>query len=94
MTDANGTFIFLQVAPSTYELSVEHPGFAKTRFADIAINANDQQSLRLKLKVAARDETMIVTGEAPLVRESPAVATSVDRAFIENQPLNGRSFQI
>lgn len=93
MTDANGTFVFSQIAPSTYELSVEQPGFAKARFTDIAINANDQRSLRLPLKVAARDETIVVTGEAPLVRDSPAVATSVNRAFIENQPLNGRSFQ-
>ncbi|MEJ7605779.1 MAG: carboxypeptidase regulatory-like domain-containing protein [Bryobacteraceae bacterium] len=92
MTDASGTFIFSQIAPSTYELAIEHPGFAKACFTNIAINATDQQSLRL-VEVAARDETMIVTGETPLVRESPAVATSVDRAFIENQPLNGRSFQ-
>jgi len=28
-----------------------------------------------------------------LVREAPAVATAVDQSFIENQPLNGRSFQ-
>jgi hypothetical protein len=31
--------------------------------------------------------------DAPLIREAPSVATAVDRKFIENQPLNGRSFQ-
>ncbi len=92
-TDANGNFVFSQVAPSNYELSVEQAGFAKARFTGIAISANDQRSLRLKLKVAARDETIVVTEATPLVRESPSVATSVDRIFIENQPLNGRSFQ-
>ena len=66
---------------------------SKSRFTDIAVNADDQRSLRLRIKVAGRDETIAVTGEAPLVRESPSVATSVGRTFIENQPLNGRSFQ-
>ncbi|MCZ2152817.1 MAG: carboxypeptidase-like regulatory domain-containing protein [Bryobacterales bacterium] len=91
--DANGAFVFSQLAPSTYELSVEQPGFAKARFSDVVINADDQRSLRIKLKVAQRDETVTVTGDAPLVREAPSVATAVDRKFIENQPLNGRSFQ-
>jgi hypothetical protein len=52
-----------------------------------------KKSVRVHLKVATRDKTIVVNGEAPLVRESPSVATSVDRRFIGNQPLNGRSFQ-
>jgi hypothetical protein len=93
VTDANGAFVFSQIAPSTYELTVEHTGFAKARFDDVVINANDQRSLQVNMKVAQRDEMITVSGEAPLVRESPSVATAVDRLFIENQPLNGRSFQ-
>jgi hypothetical protein len=92
-SDARGTFVFSQIAPSTYELGVEHTGFASTRYASITINAGDQQTLRIQLKLAARGETILVTDETPLVRESPSVATALDRAFIENQPLNGRSFQ-
>jgi hypothetical protein len=92
-TDANGAFMFSQLAPSTYELSVEQPGFANARFSDVVINAADQRSLRIKLKVAQRGESITVDGDTPLVREAPSIATAVDRRFIENQPLNGRSFQ-
>ncbi len=92
-TDGSGGFVFAQLAPSTYELKVEQPGFTTARFSEVVINANDQRSLRVKLNVAARDEAITVDGEAPLVREAPSVATSVDRRFIENQPLNGRTFQ-
>lgn len=88
-----GAFSFSQVPPSTYEISVNQPGFQRTRLTGLTLNANDQRSLRVRLSVATRDEAITVTEEAPLVRESPAVATSVDRKFIENQPLNGRSFQ-
>ena len=93
VTDASGAFVFSQIAPSTYELTVDRIGFAKARFDDVVINANDQRSLQVNMKVAQRDEVITVSGEAPLVRESPSVATSVDRRFIENQPLNGRTFQ-
>lgn len=92
-TDANGAFVFTQLAPASYALEAEKAGFAKSKAADITLNANDQRSLRLSLKVAGRDESIVVTDEAPLVREAPSVATSVERRFIENQPLNGRSFQ-
>jgi hypothetical protein len=93
LSDASGAFSFAQVPPSTYELQVENSGFASARFERLTLNANDQRSLRIRLKVAQRGETVTVTEEAPLVTESPAVATSVDRKFIENQPLNGRTFQ-
>jgi hypothetical protein len=93
VSSANGTFSFSQIAPSTYEIAVEQPGFRRARLTGLVVNANDQRSVRVRLDIATRDETVVVTEEAPLVRESPAVATSVDRRFIENQPLNGRSFQ-
>src|SRR5262245_58600869 len=39
-------------------------------------------------------ETITVEGGAPLVNsESGAVSTVVDRTFVDNLPLNGRSFQ-
>ncbi|MBS1834619.1 MAG: TonB-dependent receptor, partial [Acidobacteria bacterium] len=92
-TNDTGGFVFAQLPPSTYQVQASHAGFRNTKVADIVLNADDTRSLRIRLTVAGRDETVEVTDEAPLVRESPAVATSVDRKFIENQPLNGRSFQ-
>lgn len=89
----DGSFTFRQLPPSVYELTVASPGFAETRFAQIVLNANDERSLRVVLRVAQRGETVTVTGDIPLVSESPAVSTAVDRKFIENQPLNGRTFQ-
>ncbi len=93
VTGANGAFVFSQLAPSAYELTVEREGFATARYGGIVLNANDQRSMRITLEVSARGESVTVTAEAPMIREAPAVATSVDQAFIENQPLNGRSFQ-
>ncbi len=92
-SDSGGSFVFSQIAPGAWELSAERSGFATARLSGIRVNANDQLAIRVTLKVSARGETVEVTAEAPLVRESMAVATTVDRVFIERQPLNGRSFQ-
>ncbi|MCS7026103.1 MAG: carboxypeptidase regulatory-like domain-containing protein [Bryobacteraceae bacterium] len=93
VTSTDGTVTFRQLPPSTYELTAEKEGFTTARFESLVLNANDERALRVRLKVAGREETIVVTGELPLVSESPAVATAVDRGFIENQPLNGRTFQ-
>mgnify|MGYP000423042358 CR=1 FL=1 len=93
ISDASGFFVFAQLAPSTYELQVDRKGFAKARAEAIVLAANDQRSIRLILTVSQKEDTVTINSEAPLVSESPAVATVVGRQFIENQPLNGRSFQ-
>ncbi len=91
--EANGSFHFAQLPAGSYILLVEKDGFATAQFPALALNANDQRSLRVRLRVAAREEKLTITSQASLVSESPAVATVVDQKFIENQPLNGRSFQ-
>ena len=91
--DGDGNFIFTQLAPSVYTVVVTQTGFAETRLSNVVLNVNDQNSLRIQLKAAGANATVNVTGNAAQISESPAVSTVVDRRFIENQPLNGRSFQ-
>lgn len=47
--------------------------------------------LTVTLKVGAVSETVSVS--AALTNESPAVSLTVDRDFVEDMPLNARSFQ-
>jgi hypothetical protein len=92
-TNENGAFTFTQLPASTYLLTVERAGFSTVRVEALTINADDQRSMRIELPVGGQQESVVVTADAQLVREAPAVATAVDQSFIENQPLNGRSFQ-
>jgi hypothetical protein len=92
-TNEEGFFTFTLLPPGTYTLRAERQGFAPVGTGDIVLNVNDQRSLRIQLRVGQVGEAVTVQAEAPLVDESPAVATVVDRQFVENQPLNGRSFQ-
>jgi hypothetical protein len=92
-TDRGGTFIFTQLVPSSYTVTVSQTGFAETRTENVVLNVNDQSKLQVRLKVGGANATVNVTDEAALVDDSPTVKTIVNREFIENQPLNGRSFQ-
>ncbi len=92
-TNSNGNFLFPQVPPSSYSVRVERSGFGIAEVTDVLLHVNDQSSIRVELRLASREESLVVRDEAPLISESPAVGTVINRQFIENQPLNGRSFQ-
>lgn len=93
LTNENGTFTIPLLPPATYRVIVERSGFAPFEVSQVILNANDQKSLNLRLKVGQVGASVQVTADAPLIDESPAVGTTVNRQFVENLPLNGRSLQ-
>lgn len=60
---------------------------------NVILNVGDQKALQIELKAGNIAEMVKITSDAPLINESPAVTTTVDRQFVKNLPLNGRSFQ-
>jgi hypothetical protein len=92
-TSGNGTFAAPALAPGAYTLRVSATGFQIAEIQNIVLQVGDQLSLTVKMRVGTQQESVTVEGNSLLVRESPAVATVVDHQFIENEPLNGRSFQ-
>lgn len=61
VTDQQGTFTFPMLQPAHYVLSATLQGFAPIEVPDVVLNANDQQTLTVKLRVAAIGENVIVT---------------------------------
>ena len=92
-TNDNGFYVFPALPPATYVVSADKEGFALVEVNDLALNVNDNRSLRIELKVGEVGEAVTVTDEPSLVDQSPAQSTVIDRQFVENLPLNGRSFQ-
>lgn len=89
----NGTFTFPALPPATYIVSANKDGFAPAEFNNLTLNVNDNRSLRIEMKVGAVGETVTVNAEASLIEQSASQATTIDRTFVGNLPLNGRSFQ-
>ena len=92
-TNDEGFFTFVQLQPTNYTIRAERGGFAATEIRDVVLNVGDQRSLQIRLKAGDVSATVTVENTPPLIDESPAVSTVVDRQFVENLPLNGRSFQ-
>src|SRR5439155_24629285 len=78
-TDENGSFTFPLLPPSSYVVTIEHTGFALFEARDVVLNVNDQRSLRVKIKVGQIGVGVVVTPEAPLISDSPAVSSVVNR---------------
>lgn len=93
-TNDNGYYTIPQLPPGIYSVQVTRTGFSTLNVTNLVLNANDRRSLDLTLKVGEVGATVTVEGgEVGVVKESPEVSTVVDRQFVENLPLNGRSFQ-
>jgi len=92
-TNDEGSFTVPLLPPSTYVVRAERDGFAPLETRGVVMNVGDQKALRIELKAGDINATVQVVNEAPLINESPAVATTVDRQFVANLPLNGRTFQ-
>ena len=92
-TNDEGIYVVTNLPPGPYRLQVSKIGFKTLIKPDIILNVQDTLAINFTLPVGAASETITVTGGAPLVNtESGSVSTVIDRRFIENLPLNGRSF--
>lgn len=93
-TSQDGVYVITNLPPGPYRLQISKPGFKTIIKPDIILNVQDQLSINFTLPVGAVMEALTVTGGAPLVNtENASVSTVVDRNFVENLPMNGRSFQ-
>ncbi len=92
-TNDEGSFTVPLLPPSTYRVRAQHTGFTPIEITNVVLNVGDRKALKIELKAGDVNATVQVTSEAPLIDESPAVATTIDRTFVGNLPLSGRSFQ-
>jgi hypothetical protein len=92
VTDAQGTYHFLTLAPGTYVISATLPGFTSVRVPDIRLSLGQTLKVDMALRVSTVQEEVTVTGEAPIVDvTSTQRSTSIREEFIEALP-KGRDF--
>ena len=92
-TNAAGEYYLRSLVPGTYRIEVEKPGFKKLIRADVILHVQDALDIDFEMPVGAASESVTVEAGAPLLNtESASVSTLIDNRFVENMPLNGRSF--
>ena len=88
-----GVYAFGSLKPGSYEVTVQAAGFQTDVHHGLKLDVLQQANLDFTLRVGETRETVTVTGNASLIQTSDAsVSTVIAREFIENMPLNGRSF--
>jgi len=92
-TNAEGIYLVPSLPPGPYRIQVAKIGFKTIIKPDIILHVQDALGINFTLPVGAASEVITVQGGAPLIdTESGTVSTVIDRHFVGNLPLNGRSF--
>ena len=94
MTNGSGEYHVTNLPPGSYRLEIQKPGFKTVIKPDLVLHVQDALRIDLQMTLGDVSETVMVESGAPLVNSEPAtVSTVINRTFVENVPLNGRSFQ-
>src|SRR6202051_2046681 len=92
-SDGQGGYSVRQLAPGTYSVTVDAPGFAKTEATGVAITVGEMAELPITVTVAGGKEVIEVNSQAELVETSRSSTTdTIGQRRIDNLPINGRNY--
>lgn len=92
-TDATGSYVATPLRIGTYSVSVERAGFKKQTREGVVLRVQDRLRIDFELEPGNVTESIVVTGEAPLVQsETSSLGEVVDARQIVDLPLNGRKY--
>ena len=92
-SNGQGEYSVPALAPGPYNITVEANGFKAVHQNGVVVEVDQRARLDFALTVGSNAESITVEGIAPLHNTSDAsVSTVIDHQFVENLPLNGRSF--
>jgi len=92
-TNGSGYFLFINLQPGVYTLTVEKQGFKKTATEPFTLEVNQNLTQPIRLAVGSAAEVVEVRGEAPLLQlSSSELGTVIPQRAVNDLPLNGRNF--
>lgn len=88
-----GQFNLPGLVPGTYDLTVRFQGFKTYQSRGIVLQVDQNANLEIRLEVGQLTETVLVTGQTPLVEsQTSSLGAVIDTQKILALPLNGRNF--
>ena len=91
--DGQGGYSARQLAPGTYTVTVDAPGFTGVEATNVNITVGQLAELPIGLNVATGKEVVEVTSQAELVETSRSSTTdTIGERKIDNLPINGRNY--
>jgi hypothetical protein len=89
-----GVYVFTDLMPGHYHLLISKPGFKEIAIKELELHVQDKLEQNFSLEIGSVSETVTVRSEGLVMNTTDgSISTVIDRHFVENIPLNGRSFQ-
>ncbi len=93
VTDERGWYRATAIQPGDYEVRVTLQGFATQIRRGLTVTVGQEATVNISLRVATLEESVTVTGAAPLVETTRStLGTTVTRDSLDNLPLITRNF--
>jgi hypothetical protein len=93
-TNGSGIYTVSILPPGQYRVQVSKDGFKTIIKPGIVLNVQSAIALNFTLPIGATSESVTVEASGTTLNSTNAsVGTVIDQKFVENIPLNGRSFQ-
>jgi len=92
-TNGSGIYVIQDLPPGEYRLVVRKDGFKEINKTGLVLHVQDTLEQNFALEVGSVAESVTVTADMTNINTtSGSVSTTIDRQFVENLPLNGRTF--
>jgi hypothetical protein len=94
VTNNAGQFVFINVQPGQYLLTISAKGFKTTSLQPFSLSVNQTFEQPIKLEIGSATETVEVnsTSAELLQRSSSELGTVIQEDVVQDMPLNGRNF--
>ncbi len=89
VTDETGNFVFRNLLPGTYDISLSLRGFKEMQQEDVIVSAGNPKRVDVRLQIGAAQETVTVTATAATLRtEKSDLNTELNSVQVTSLPLN------
>jgi Carboxypeptidase regulatory-like domain/TonB dependent receptor len=92
-TNEDGIYVLSDLHPGNYQVTVQKQGFRQVILTGLILEVQDALSRNFTMQLGPVNETVRVVAGEEEISLSPAVSTVVNQEFVQNMPLNGRTFQ-
>ena len=92
-TDADGRFVFLQLQPGRYVLTVSKQGFATVIQENLELTVGQTINLSFNMKVSRLEEKITITAAPTIDTVKTESSSTLNELAVSNLPILGRKFE-
>ena len=92
-TNESGAFVFTNLNPGHYRLSITSSGFRPVTNTDVFVSAGDRRRVDTQMAIGESAQAIDVSTSAPALQtDASLISSTVSEQAVQNLPLNGRNY--